>query len=92
MVRWPIKWLAMDVRHDDGLVRQRGWPLEPFQRWRVDTVVAALLKASHRQGPERPRWTEHALGSDSRVRSPGRGGRAHPARAQASVLQSMTKR
>jgi TetR/AcrR family transcriptional regulator, regulator of autoinduction and epiphytic fitness len=39
-----VLWLAMDVRNYDWLVRQRGWPVEQFQRWYVDTVAAALLK------------------------------------------------
>jgi TetR/AcrR family transcriptional regulator of autoinduction and epiphytic fitness len=38
-----VLWLAMDVRNYDWLVRQRGWPVERFQRWYVDTVAAALL-------------------------------------------------
>jgi AcrR family transcriptional regulator len=41
-----ILWLAMDVRNYDWLVRQRGWSLEQYQRWYVDTVAAAILTAS----------------------------------------------
>jgi TetR/AcrR family transcriptional regulator, regulator of autoinduction and epiphytic fitness len=38
-----VLWLAMDVRNYDWLVRQRGWPIERFQRWYVDSVAGALL-------------------------------------------------
>jgi TetR/AcrR family transcriptional regulator, regulator of autoinduction and epiphytic fitness len=38
-----VLWVAMDVRNYDMLVRERGWPVESFQRWYVDTVAAALL-------------------------------------------------
>ena len=38
-----VLWLAMDVRNYDWLVRQRGWTIEQYQRWYVDTVAAALL-------------------------------------------------
>jgi TetR/AcrR family transcriptional regulator of autoinduction and epiphytic fitness len=38
-----VLWLAMDVRNYDWLVRERGWPVERFQRWYVDTVAAAIL-------------------------------------------------
>ncbi|WP_240670332.1 TetR/AcrR family transcriptional regulator [Actinoplanes solisilvae] len=38
-----VLWLAMDVRNFDYLVRDRGWSLEHFHRWYVDTVSAALL-------------------------------------------------
>ena len=38
-----VLWLAMDVRNYDWLVRQRGWPVEQYRRWYVDTVAAALL-------------------------------------------------
>ena len=39
-----VLWLAMDVRNFDWLVRERGWPVERFQAWYVDTVAAALLE------------------------------------------------
>ncbi|GAA3455174.1 TetR/AcrR family transcriptional regulator [Dactylosporangium matsuzakiense] len=38
-----VLWLAMDVRNYDWLVRQRGWPVERFEQWYVDTVAAAVL-------------------------------------------------
>ncbi|MFD6661158.1 TetR/AcrR family transcriptional regulator [Micromonospora chalcea] len=38
-----ILWLAQDVRNFDWLVRQRGWPLEEYQRWYVDTVSGATI-------------------------------------------------
>ena len=38
-----ILWLAMDVRNYDYLVRERGWSVQEFERWYVDTVAAALL-------------------------------------------------
>ncbi|MGC1214917.1 MAG: helix-turn-helix domain-containing protein [Micromonospora sp.] len=38
-----VLWLAMDVRNYHLLVRERGWPVERFRRWYVDTVAAALL-------------------------------------------------
>lgn len=38
-----VLWLAMDVRNYDWLVRQRGWTVERFRRWYVDTVAAAIL-------------------------------------------------
>lgn len=38
-----ILWLAMDFRNYDWLVRRRGWPVERFERWYVETVSAALL-------------------------------------------------
>ncbi|WP_405114686.1 TetR/AcrR family transcriptional regulator [Micromonospora sp. NBC_01405] len=38
-----ILWLAQDVRNFDWLVRQRGWPLEQYQRWYVDTVSGATI-------------------------------------------------
>jgi AcrR family transcriptional regulator len=38
-----VLWLAMDFRNYDWLVRQRGWPVERFRRWYVDTVAAAVL-------------------------------------------------
>ncbi|WP_432832815.1 TetR/AcrR family transcriptional regulator [Dactylosporangium sp. CA-092794] len=41
-----VLWLAMDVHNYDWLVRQRGWPVEHFRRWYVDTVAAALLTTS----------------------------------------------
>ena len=39
-----VLWLAMDVRNYDWLVRQRGWPVERFEEWYVDTVAAAVLE------------------------------------------------
>nr|BFE58035.1 TetR/AcrR family transcriptional regulator [Dactylosporangium thailandense] len=38
-----VLWLAMDIRNYDWLVRQRGWSVERYERWYVDTVAAALL-------------------------------------------------
>ncbi|AEV84227.1 HTH-type transcriptional regulator mtrR [Actinoplanes sp. SE50] len=38
-----VLWLAMDVHNYDWLVRRRGWPVEDFRRWYVDTVAGALL-------------------------------------------------
>ena len=38
-----ILWLAMDVRNFDWLVRQRGWSLEEYQLWYVDSVASAIL-------------------------------------------------
>jgi AcrR family transcriptional regulator len=38
-----VLWLAMDVRNYDWLVRERGWPVERFERWYVDTVAGAVL-------------------------------------------------
>ncbi|MGC4896983.1 TetR/AcrR family transcriptional regulator [Micromonospora sp. DT31] len=38
-----ILWLAQDVRNFDWLVRQRGWSLEQYQRWYVDTVSGATI-------------------------------------------------
>jgi TetR/AcrR family transcriptional regulator of autoinduction and epiphytic fitness len=46
-----VLWLAMDVRNYDWLVRQRGWPVELFRRWYVDTVAAALLTAPGSPAP-----------------------------------------
>ncbi|MBB5869837.1 AcrR family transcriptional regulator [Allocatelliglobosispora scoriae] len=40
-----VLWLAMDVINYDWLVRQRGWPVERYRRWYVETVAAALLNA-----------------------------------------------
>ncbi len=37
-----VLWLAMDFRNYDWLVRRRGWPVQRFERWYVDTVLAAL--------------------------------------------------
>ncbi|GHJ47679.1 TetR family transcriptional regulator [Catellatospora sp. TT07R-123] len=37
-----VLWLAMDFRNYDWLVRRCGWPAERFERWYVDTVIAAL--------------------------------------------------
>lgn len=37
-----ILWLAMDFRNYDWLVRRRGWSAERFERWYVETVLAAL--------------------------------------------------
>ena len=39
-----VLWLAMDVRNYDWLVRERGWPVERFQRWYVDSVAAAIME------------------------------------------------
>jgi TetR/AcrR family transcriptional regulator, regulator of autoinduction and epiphytic fitness len=47
-----VLWLAMDVRNYDWLVRQRGWPVEHYRRWYVDTVAAALLTTSATPLPE----------------------------------------
>jgi hypothetical protein len=33
----------MDVRNYDWPVRERGWSVERFQRWYVDSVAAAVL-------------------------------------------------
>lgn len=41
-----VLWLAMDVRNYDWLVRQRGWTLEQYQAWYVQTVSAAVLAAT----------------------------------------------
>ncbi|MEV0597411.1 TetR/AcrR family transcriptional regulator [Nonomuraea cavernae] len=38
-----VLWLAMDVRNYDWLVRQRGWSVESYQHWFVDTVAGAIL-------------------------------------------------
>ncbi len=38
-----VLWPAMDFRIYDWLVRQRGWPVERFERWYTDTVAAAVL-------------------------------------------------
>jgi hypothetical protein len=38
-----VLWLAMDVRNYDWLVRERGWPVERFRAWYVDTVAGAIL-------------------------------------------------
>jgi TetR/AcrR family transcriptional regulator of autoinduction and epiphytic fitness len=35
-------WLAQDIRNYDWLVRRRGWPVERFERWFVDSVAALL--------------------------------------------------
>ncbi|MBB4751369.1 TetR/AcrR family transcriptional regulator [Actinoplanes lobatus] len=35
-------WLAQDIRNYDWLVRERGWPVERFERWFVDGVAAVL--------------------------------------------------
>jgi AcrR family transcriptional regulator len=37
-----VLWLAQDIRNYDWLVRQRGWPVERFERWFVDGVAAVL--------------------------------------------------
>ncbi|MEU4559403.1 TetR family transcriptional regulator [Actinoplanes sp. NPDC023936] len=37
-----VLWLAQDVRNYDWLVRERGWPVERFERWFVDSVAAVL--------------------------------------------------
>ncbi len=41
-----VLWLAMDVLAYDWLVRQRGWSVERYQRWYVDTVAGAVLTVS----------------------------------------------
>lgn len=38
-----VLWLAMDVHNYDWLVRRRGWTVDRFERWYVDTVAAAIL-------------------------------------------------
>lgn len=43
-----VLWLAMDVRSYDWLVRQRGWTVEQFREWYVDSVAGALLPAQRR--------------------------------------------
>jgi TetR/AcrR family transcriptional regulator of autoinduction and epiphytic fitness len=40
-----VLWLAMDVRNYDWLVRRRGWTVERYEQWYVDTVAATLLTA-----------------------------------------------
>jgi TetR/AcrR family transcriptional regulator of autoinduction and epiphytic fitness len=35
-------WLAQDVRNYDWLVRRRGWPVERYRQWFVDTVAGVL--------------------------------------------------
>ncbi|WP_433795536.1 TetR/AcrR family transcriptional regulator [Actinoplanes sp. CA-252034] len=35
-------WLAQDIRNYDWLVRERGWPVDRFERWYVDSVAAVL--------------------------------------------------
>lgn len=47
-----VLWLAMDVRNYDWLVRRRGWPVEHYRRWYVDTVAAALLTTSATPTPD----------------------------------------
>ncbi|GID91246.1 TetR family transcriptional regulator [Amorphoplanes digitatis] len=37
-----VLWLAQDIRNYDWLVRERGWPVERFERWFVDGVTAVL--------------------------------------------------
>jgi TetR/AcrR family transcriptional regulator of autoinduction and epiphytic fitness len=37
-----VLWLAQDIRNYDWLVRERGWPVERFERWFVDSVAAVL--------------------------------------------------
>ena len=37
-----VLWLAQDIRNYDWLVRRRGWSLERFEAWYVDSVTAAL--------------------------------------------------
>jgi TetR/AcrR family transcriptional regulator of autoinduction and epiphytic fitness len=36
-------WLAQDVRNYDWLVRRRGWPVERYRQWFVDTAAGAIL-------------------------------------------------
>jgi TetR/AcrR family transcriptional regulator, regulator of autoinduction and epiphytic fitness len=43
-----VLWLAMDVRNYDWLVRQRGWSVEDYQQWYVETVGAAILAPTKR--------------------------------------------
>ncbi|MFB9318232.1 TetR/AcrR family transcriptional regulator [Cryptosporangium minutisporangium] len=43
-----VLWLAQDIRNYDWLVRERGWPVERFERWFVDSVAAVL------SAPDRP--------------------------------------
>ncbi|MEU3165471.1 TetR/AcrR family transcriptional regulator [Streptosporangium sp. NPDC006930] len=38
-----VLWLAMDFRNYDWLVRERGWPVQRFERWYVDTVAGAVF-------------------------------------------------
>ena len=38
-----VLWLAMDFRNYDWLVRERGWSVEAYRRWYVDSVGGALL-------------------------------------------------
>jgi TetR/AcrR family transcriptional regulator of autoinduction and epiphytic fitness len=35
-------WLAQDVRNYDWPVRRRGWPVERYRQWFVDTVAGVL--------------------------------------------------
>ena len=37
-----VLWLAQDFSNYDWLVRERGWPVERFERWFVDSVAAVL--------------------------------------------------
>jgi TetR/AcrR family transcriptional regulator of autoinduction and epiphytic fitness len=37
-----VLWLAQDIRNYDWLVRERGWPVERFEKWFVDSVAAVL--------------------------------------------------
>jgi TetR/AcrR family transcriptional regulator of autoinduction and epiphytic fitness len=37
-----VLWLAQDIRNYDWLVRERGWPVERFEKWFVDGVIAVL--------------------------------------------------
>jgi TetR/AcrR family transcriptional regulator of autoinduction and epiphytic fitness len=37
-----VLWLAQDIRNYDWLVRERGWPVERFEKWFVDGVAAVL--------------------------------------------------
>jgi AcrR family transcriptional regulator len=39
-----VLWLAMDTHNYDWLVLRRGWPVERYQQWYVDTVAAAILR------------------------------------------------
>jgi hypothetical protein len=37
-----VLWLAQDIRNFDWLVSRRGWPVDRFERWFVDSVTAVL--------------------------------------------------
>jgi len=49
-----VLWLAMDVRNYDWLGRERGWSVERFQRWYIDSVAAAIMQPDRQgRGPGR---------------------------------------